>query len=189
MTTETQRIPAVLWDSLQDVCFRHDLKFLQDVSRIIQVPVADLKRRILGTRGMPTAVSVESGPWWVTTQCPIMLLVGDSMWRRCGSYCEANGTCWAHRTSMSRRYNDPYFEALPKRTAFKYDGDLYWVSEAGDALDMTGALVPGLQIDLKARVVFKHKYDEFRRSHNCTSKEAACIEEVEREEAAGAETC
>ena len=156
MTTEMQRIPAGLWDSLQDICFKHDVRFIQDVSRIINIPAADLRRRILGARGMPTAVTVDAGPWWVGCQCPIMTLVGGSMWRRCGSYCESHGTCWAHKSSMARRFNDPYFAGLPRRTPFKYDGVLYWVSDAGDALDMMGVAIPGLKIDLKARVINMH---------------------------------
>jgi hypothetical protein len=153
--TETQRIPAVLWDSLQEICYRQDIRFIADVSKLIGVPALELKKRILGVRGQPTAIAVERGPWWSESQCPIMDRGSGNMWRRCGEYCESHGHCWKHRSfkvsHTTRRFDDPYFAELPKRWPVRLDDEVVWVSESGDVLNGSGAIVKGLTVDLKTR--------------------------------------
>jgi hypothetical protein len=152
-TEELQRIPAFLWNSLQEICYRQDIRFIADVSKLIGVPAVELKKKILGVRGIPTTIAVERGPWWSETQCPIMERGNGNMWRRCGNYCESHGQCWAHRhyksSHTTRRFDDPYFSALPKRRPIRYNGEIVWVSESGEAIDGSGNILKGLTIDLK----------------------------------------
>lgn len=161
MATETQRIPAALWSSLQEICYRQDQIFLQDVSRLIGVPAIDIKRRVLGVRGVPTRVEITpetSGPWWTATQCPLMEQTPGNMWRRCGMYCEANGTCWEHRvyrlSPLLRHYDDPYFKTLRKRRPVRYKDRIYWVDSSNTVLDDKGVVVDDMTIDLNTRTVY-----------------------------------
>jgi len=155
--TETQRIPACLWESLQEICYRQDIRFLADVSKIIGIPAIELKKRILGVRGIPTAVSVERGPWWAETQCPVMEKEPGNMWRRCGSYCESSGHCWTHRhfrvSSTIRRYDDPYFATLPKRWPVRLDDEILWATADGELLSGAGLVIKGITIDLDTKII------------------------------------
>lgn len=154
---ETQRIPACLWESLQEICYRQDIRFISDVSKILGIPAIELKKKILGVRGMPTAVVVDRGPWWTETQCPIMEKQPGNMWRRCGSYCEASGYCWTHRhfrvSHTTRRHDDPYFADLPKRWPVRIEDEVVWVSSEGDVLDGSGHLIKHMTIDLETKTV------------------------------------
>jgi hypothetical protein len=152
----TQRLPSLLWESLQEVCYRQDHKFICDVSRILGVPAAELKRKILGTRGVLTTVLVESGPWWTGMQCKIVER-NASLWKRCDSYCESGDTC-AHHAGMRngwniRRIDDPYFADMKSRFPVRIEGVVYWADEAGTLLDSNGLLVDSMTFDLKLKLV------------------------------------
>jgi len=149
-----QRLPVQLWDSLQETCYRHDNKFIQDISRIIGIPAKDIKRKVFGTRGVLTTVVVEEGPWWVGLQCAVMTQVGY-MWRRCGVQCESHGSCWEHRglALVGRRFNDVNFKDMPLLTAFNYDGSIYWVAKDGTAYDSCG-MPAAITVDLNRRLVY-----------------------------------
>lgn len=159
MTTDTikQQCPAGLWDAFQEVLWKQDVKFIQNVSRIISVPVNDIKKRILGTRGVTTIIPVENGPWWLGTQCPVMEFTGGNMWRRCSSKCEQGDTCWSHRMlTVYRRYDDPYFTTLPKRHPIRYDGAIYWVSHKdGSVINGFGAIIEEFKVDLDNRLIVR----------------------------------
>ena len=159
METEIQRIPSGLWDSLQTVCYKHDLKFLQDVSRIIGVSAGDLKRRVLGTRGAPTPIAViteRAGPWWEAQQCPLMVLMGG-IWRRCGGHCEAHGACWDHR-----KYTRPTEDlchrdildatVLETRWPMLLESELVWVADDGRVYNDCGELKKGIHISRISRI-------------------------------------
>lgn len=156
LTTVHQRIPAALWESLQMICYKQDVKFIEDVSHILGVPAADIKKQILGTRGTTAAVITESGPWWQTVQCPLMEKVGSSstgMWFRCGAVCEPNGTCWKHRSftrasAKLRHYTDPFFSEIARRKPVHLDGTVYWVGTNGDVYDEKGTLKKELHIEI-----------------------------------------
>ena len=159
MTTDTikQQCPAGLWEAFQEVLWKQDVKFIQNVSRIISVPVNDIKKRILGTRGVTTIIPVENGPWWLGTQCPVMEFTGGNMWRRCSSKCEQGDTCWSHRMlTVYRRYDDPYFTTLPKRHPIRYDGAIYWVSyKDGSVINGFGAVIEEFKVDLDNRLIVR----------------------------------
>jgi len=157
MNTETQRLPAALWQSLQDMCYQHDLKFLQDVSRILKVPASDLKKKVLGVRGEPTVVLVDKDPWWARTQCALMELGAGNMWRRCSGVGESNSYCWEHRHITKekpgvRRYDDVYFRSLVKRHPFDYMGEIVWVCERGTVVRQNGTRMADVRIDWKTGV-------------------------------------
>jgi len=147
----TQYIPAGLWDGLQEICFRHDQKFIQDVARILGVPAIEIKRKVLGTRGVACVVPEATGPWWVDGKCPIMERVGY-LWRRCTAPIEGHGSCWAHREGGDR-FDDEQFADLERRVPFRYDGEVYWVAENGSALNSFGMPVTAFTVDLKTKNV------------------------------------
>lgn len=147
----TQYIPAGLWDGLQEVCFRHDQKFVQDVSRILGIPAIDIKRKILGTRGVPTIIPEAEGPWWIGGSCPIMERTGY-LWRRCTAPIEGHGTCWTHLEG-GVRFDDEQFTEIAKRVPFRFEGEVYWVADDGTALNNFGMPVTTFTVDLKTRTV------------------------------------
>jgi hypothetical protein len=161
METTIRRMPVGLLDHIQTVSARQDQQFIIDVARILGLSGAathDMRRKILGTLGTPTLVCTETNPWWVNTQCPIMMKSPCGMWRRCGSTCESHGKCWHHRASKKPVYTDPAFAEMESRTPFRYDGELYWVSEKdGSVLDSTGTTQMDFTVNLKSRVVMYTK--------------------------------
>lgn len=129
------------------------------MSRLIGVPANDIKKRVLGVRGAPTTVIVESGPWWVGTMCTVSAKEAGGMWRRCGHTAEANGYCWEHRhfrtpTHMLKLYTDPYLESLAKRWPVRYMDEIVWVDSEGTVL-RNGEIVKTLTIDLKTGIGFE----------------------------------
>jgi hypothetical protein len=145
--SQTRRIPAALLESLQEVCYRQDVQFLQEVSRVIGVPVADLKKRIIGINtGFPTTVLVEEGPWWEGTQCVAMEKNG-SLWARCGSYADSGNQCWTHRRPM-RLYNDPWFASLPEYKPARIEGRAVWVDKDGLVYNEFGEILKDWLVDL-----------------------------------------
>ena len=147
----TQYIPAGLWDGLQEICFRHDQRFVQDVARILGVPVIDIKRKVLGTRGVPTIIPEAEGPWWIGGCCPIMERSGY-LWKRCMAPMEGHGACWGH-IEGGVRFDDEQFAGIDKRVPFRYLGEVYWVGDNGSVLNSYGMLVSAFTVDLKTRTV------------------------------------
>lgn len=148
------RVPAVLWESLQTICWAQDNAFLRDASRILGVPELEIRRRILGTRGVVTAVVTECGPWFLGDCCPIMLACPGQLWRRCSEPAEVNGFCATHKKGKGLRYDDPFFNSLPHRSPFRYEGALVYVGPDGSVLSQSGNIVKDLRIDLESGVCF-----------------------------------
>jgi len=143
----SHRIPALLWESLQDLCFKQDRQFVQDVSRIIGVPVDDIRKRVLGVRGTKTAVLVEEGPYWAKKQCCGMVHE-DVFWKRCGFVSEANGFCWTHQDPAPLRYDDPSFATLPTLSPYRLEGAVVWVRKDGTVYTETGDVLKDWTIDI-----------------------------------------
>jgi hypothetical protein len=154
--TENQRLPSLLWESLQEICYRHDQKFVSDISKIIGVPAAELKKRVLGSRGVLTTVTVESGPWWTGMQCEIVER-NASLWKRCDSYCDSGSTCVKHKDVRNgwniRRIHDPYFADMNKRIPVRIEGDVVWAAEDGSLVDNAGLLIETMTFDLKRKLI------------------------------------
>lgn len=152
--TTVRRMPVGMLDHLQTICARQDQQFITDVARILGLPAAEMRRKILGTLGTPTLVCTESDPWWMGTQCPIMVQCSHTnMWSRCGHMSEAHGTCWRHRFTKTPVFTDPQFAEMDKRTPFRLDGELYWVAEDGSVLDATGVNEMNFTVNLKSQTV------------------------------------
>ena len=154
-----QRIPAALWASLSDVCYQQDVKFLQDVSKILGIPSSDIRRRILGARGEETIVLVEKEPWWETTNCTLTVCDKGGMWRRCSNLAETNTYCWDHRkftkaSDTIRRHDDPYLNELPKRYPIRCMGEIVWVCEKGTVRKANGEM-DTMRIDLRTCVAYE----------------------------------
>ena len=158
--TTVRRMPVGMLDHLQTICARQDQQFINDVARILGLPAADMRRKILGVLGSPTLVCTESNPWWMGTQCPIMVQSSHtSMWSRCGNMNESHGSCWRHRFTKTPVYTDPQFMEMDKRTPFRLDGDLYWVADDGSVLDATGVTEMNFTVNLKSQTVSYIKKD------------------------------
>lgn len=151
ITESTTRIPAVLWDALQHMCYRQDAKFIEDAAKIIGVPAADIKKKVLGVRGCPTAIITQSGPWWETKQCPAMVHITDAgIWHRCTSACETDtGVCWEHKVTTRKiwKYDDPVFKTMIRRKPVDYGGETVWVAEDGSVMTHDGIILKNITID------------------------------------------
>lgn len=154
MESEVHKLPALLWESLQSVCYTHDHQFLRDVARITGLPERDLKHKLLGRCGMSTAIVVEKGPWWLGSACAAMERQTGGLWQRCGAYREADGFCHTHRKRGHgvRRFDDPYFASLRRRTPFDLEGEIVWVGDDGSVLTGTGLLRDDVRIDLNTGI-------------------------------------
>jgi hypothetical protein len=149
------RVPAALWESLQEICWAQDLAFLRDASRILGVPEADIRRRVLGARGVMAAIVTEHAPWFLGSCCPTMVPCPGELWRRCTEPAEINGFCISHKKGKGMRYDDAYCESLPKRRAFELDGETVWVCEAdGGVLTESGVILKDVRIDLLTGVCY-----------------------------------
>lgn len=163
------RIPTYLWESLQDVFYEHDYEFLRQVSYIIKVPVSELKRNILGSKGTSTSILVsKDNAWWEGQKCPLRVRTAYGLWKQCPHFREGHGHCGEHKgwtkrksTHNLKHKDDLYFQKLKRRNPFNLDGDIVWVSEEGDAVDGEGSPIEGIKIlmDL-GMVILKNDYDK-----------------------------
>lgn len=174
--SQSYKLPALLWDSLQSVCFSHDQQFLRDVARITGLNERDLKVKLLGRCGMPTAIVVEKGPWWLGSACAAMERGNGGLWRRCGAYRDADGFCHAHRKGRSsdiKRFDDPYFASLRLRKPVDLEGEIVWVCDKGSVLTGAGLLRDDIRIDLNTGIATMGKdgLTESAVEAKCSSKE------------------
>ena len=151
------RLPAHLWESLQDVFYEQDVAFLRAIAPHIQVPFAELKRTLLGARGQLTTVQIaDSEAWWERSLCPLRHRDAQGIWRQCGAYREAGGFCRKHRDFWNpsadlKHKDDPWFQNLPKRVPWRYEGRIVWVDESG-VFEEDGKPVLGVRICTKTGV-------------------------------------
>ena len=181
ISSNPTRLPAALWESLQEICWRQDNKFLEDVARITGISASEIKKKVLGVRGAVCSVVSETGPWWVGTSCPIMIPGAGEMWRRCTSVCEINGYCHDHRTGKGMRYDHPYFEDLPKRMPFRFEDEIVWVSEEdGSVLTGGGTVLKNITIDIRNGLATDH-------THYCKTDKSESVAKTSMSITAGAE--
>ena len=146
------RIPAFLWDALQDTFYEQDVAFLRALAPHVQVPLAELKRTLLGARGAATTIHVGSADaWWETALCPLRCRDSKGLWKQCGRRREGGGFCWNHRhfwegSADLKHKDDPWFQNVPRRTPWRYEGEIVWVGPDGDALKEDGTPVVGIRI-------------------------------------------
>lgn len=153
MTTTLQtRIPSFLWTALQDVFYEQDVAFLRALSPHIQVPLQELKRTLLGTRGVVTTLQVgQTDAWWETEFCPLRIRDASGIWRQCGHYREGTGFCRTHRdfwegTTDLKHKDDPWFQTVNQRVPWRYQDELVWVSKDGDVIHGDGRPFPEIRI-------------------------------------------
>lgn len=159
MTAAIQtRIPAFLWDALQDVFYEQDVAFLKMLAPHIQVPLSELKRTLLGTRGQATTIHVgNSDAWWETELCPLRCRDARGVWRQCGYHREASGFCRKHRnfwqaTADLKHKDDPWFQNVCQRTPARYEGEVVWVAKDGSVMRADGRPILGLTICTKSGI-------------------------------------
>jgi hypothetical protein len=160
--TVQTRIPLHLWDALKDTFYEHDQQFLRDVAPLLNVPVAELKQKILGARGALTNICVLASDeaWWERELCPLYVRTDGAVWRRCGQPREAHGTCCRHqfwdvlKDPNVRRYADIRTKVGCVRRPVRWEGRIVWVSDAGDVYcSDTGDIIPDLRICPKSGMV------------------------------------
>jgi hypothetical protein len=146
------RIPSFLWSALQDVFYEQDVAFLKTLAPHIGVPLAELRRTLLGARGQLTTIHVgNTDSWWETEHCPLRIRNSRGVWRCCGHYREGHGFCREHRdfwepSSTLKHKDDPWFAQVTHRTPWRYNGEIVWVSTAGDAIRENGTPIEGIRI-------------------------------------------
>ena len=162
-----QYLPAGLWDCLQSICWNHDNQFIKDVSRIIRVPVSDLKKRVFGPRGTLTTIVTTDDPWWTHNSCPVVEKRGN-MWIRCNGVINSCGTCFEHLNTIhnpqTKYFDNIMFADMLKRYSFKYENNIYWAAEDGSVLNSCGLVRKDLKFDLKTKLLIINNV--------CGSKEA-----------------
>lgn len=175
------RIPLGLWDSLQTICFRYDNKFIEDVGRILGVPGAEIRRKVLGVRGAPTTVLAMSGPWWEGQQCALMIKGAGGLWKRCGHTAEGCEHCWKHRRGPNnrdrRRHDDPYFVCLKKRKPFRLEDEIVWVSLDGSVMTDGGTILKDVTINPTNGVAnYSHASEEETKAESLEGSDAPATE-------------
>lgn len=148
--------------------YEHDYEFLRQVSYLIKVPVAELKRTILGSKGTPTTIAVsKDNTWWEGQRCPLRTRTTKGLWKQCPHMRESHGLCGEHKgwtrsksTADLKHKDDPHFQTLKRRRPFQLEGDIVWVSDDGDAVDSEGEPLEGVKILLDiGMVLLKEDYE------------------------------
>ena len=149
ISEKTIRIPSYLLESLEEICWRHDNKFIEDISRILGVNSHEMKKKILGVRGTSKTVLCETGSWWMESKCPGMVRNKTGIWFRCNAACESSGLCAKHTIKNPKYlYDDPYFEKIEKRKPFKYNDEVVWVADDGSVMTYSGILLKNVSINI-----------------------------------------
>ena len=144
------RIPAHLWESLQDAFYEHDQSFLRILAPHVKVSYADLKRTLLGARGQLMNIQIaDSDKWWEAELCPLRIRTPAGIWKSCGHSREAHGVCRHHvgftpRIDLKHK-DDPWFQTVTQRKPWKYQREIVWVAEDGSVINEQGDTLP-LQI-------------------------------------------
>jgi hypothetical protein len=152
MSTLQTRIPAFLWNALQDVFYEQDVAFLKALAPHVGVSLPELKRSILGARGALTTIHVgNTDAWWETQLCPLMCRDEAGIWRQCGHYREGTGFCRTHHnfwqpSATLKHRDDPWFQKVVRRVPWRYEDAVVWVSPAGDAIYEDGSALEGVLI-------------------------------------------
>lgn len=158
MTALQTRLPAFLWNALQDTFYEQDVAFLRALAPHIQVPLPELKRTLLGARGQLTTIQVSTADaWWETELCPLRHRDATGVWRQCGHRREASGFCRKHRdfwaaTEALKHKDDPWFQNVVHRMPCRFEGAVVWVAPDGTVIRQDDTAIEGLYIDMKTGI-------------------------------------
>lgn len=104
MEHKTLRLPAFLKDSLSNACWEHDMMFITELSRLIDVPIVELRKTLLMEESKQTVciATEEKETFLDDIQCPAMLKQEDGSYTRCGNYRMCfEKKCSVHKTCVS----------------------------------------------------------------------------------------
>lgn len=156
------RIPAYLWESLQDAFYEHDQSFLRVLAPHVKVPYAELKRTLLGARGQLMNIQIaDSDQWWEGELCPLRIRTSTGIWKPCGHSREAHGVCRTHvgytpQIDLKHK-DDPWFLTVAKRKPWRYLEDVVWVAEDASVINEEGYPLP-IQICPKTGILISAEH-------------------------------
>jgi hypothetical protein len=97
-------LPAFLTDSLADACWEHDMMFITELSKLIDIPIDDLRKTLLmSERKQSVCIAVdEKTKRFDDIQCPALIKHDDDSFVRCSGFriCFEK-KCSVHKTSVS----------------------------------------------------------------------------------------
>ncbi len=97
-------LPAFLTDSLADACWEHDMMFITELSKLIDIPIDELRKTLLlSERKQSVCFAIEERTkWFDDIQCPALMKQDDGSYVRCSGFriCFEK-KCSIHKTSVS----------------------------------------------------------------------------------------
>jgi hypothetical protein len=104
MEKKSLLLPAFLTDSLADACWEHDMMFISELSKLIDIPIDELRKTLLmSERKQSVCIAVdEKTKWFDDIQCPALIKQDDDSFVRCSGFriCFEK-KCSVHKTSVS----------------------------------------------------------------------------------------
>lgn len=96
------RLAAHVSDAWNEICWKQDAEFLDLVSKLIKVPVLELRSKILLplTKQQVAVVTEPAESYWEKVQCPAMIKE-ESCWKQCKNVRTlGGGRCLLHKHSI-----------------------------------------------------------------------------------------
>lgn len=97
-------LPAFLTDSLADACWEHDMMFITELSKLIDIPIDELRKTLLmSERKQSVCIAVdEKTKWFDDIQCPALIKQDDESFVRCSNFRICfNKKCSVHKICVS----------------------------------------------------------------------------------------
>lgn len=116
MSIKPLRLAAFTTEAFDEACWEHDMAFITDLSKIINVPIAELRKTLLvdGSKQSVHIATKEKEEWLHDIQCPAMIKQEDESFIRCDNYrfCFEK-KCSTHKSCVSndklKWITDPIF--------------------------------------------------------------------------------
>ena len=88
MEKKTLLLPEFLTDSLADACWEHDMMFINELSKLIDIPIDELRKTLLMSERKQSVciVAEERTKWFDDIQCPALMKQDDESFVRCSNF-------------------------------------------------------------------------------------------------------
>ena len=104
MEKKSLRLPAFLIDSLMDACWEHDMMFISELSKLIDIPTSELRKTLLLDESKQSVciATDEKTKYLESVHCPALIKQDDGSFLQCSNYriCFEK-KCSVHKTSVS----------------------------------------------------------------------------------------